>query len=579
MTGAKYIAQYLKDKGIKIAFGYPGGMVTFIVDAISELGYTEIYTNYHEQASAFAACGYTQVSQQPSLVFATSGPGATNLITGIAHAYFDSIPVIFITGQVNTNESKGNLKVRQKGFQETDIISIVKPITKFSKYVKHESELIESLNEAYHQAISGRPGPVLLDIPIDIQRKDIPTVKPLQPSISCNDPSITIYKDNALKFKSDLVNSLKTSKKPLFLFGNGVKISNTKEFFVSLTEKLNIPFVWSMIFPDIAPTNHRLNFGFIGSYGNRLSNFLVSTADLIITIGARLDIRQTGQNTSRFASDAKILRVDIDQPELDNQIHNKVIPYLTDLKILSTLLSDILIDNNFSNWLKKINEVKILVENFDTSIPNQLINEVSKLIPDNAIITTDVGQNQVWISQSYNVKGNESIIYSGGHGAMGFSFPAAIGAYYTNRSRPVISFNGDGGFQMNLQELQFVVREKIPLKIIIVNNKSLGMIRHFQEIYFDSRFTLTSENMGYSNPDFIKIANAYGIDSISVSSIQEIKTLSSYINSSKPVLIELMVGETTYTYPKQVFGKELYDQDPALPNELLQKCLNILNGN
>jgi acetolactate synthase-1/2/3 large subunit len=242
------------------------------------------------------------------------------------------------------------------------------------------------------------------------------------------------------------------------------------------------------------------------------------------------------------------------------------------------LLSDILIVNNFSNWLKKINEVKILVENFDTSIPNQLINEVSKLIPDNAIITTDVGQNQVWISQSYNVKGNESIIYSGGHGAMGFSFPSAIGAYYTNRSRPVISFNGDGGFQMNLQELQFVVREKIPLKIIIVNNKSLGMIRHFQEIYFDSRFTLTSENMGYSNPDFIKIANAYGIDSISVSSIQQIKTLSSYINSSKPVLIELMVGETTYTYPKQVFGKELYDQDPALPSELLQKCLNILNG-
>jgi acetolactate synthase-1/2/3 large subunit len=176
----------------------------------------------------------------------------------------------------------------------------------------------------------------------------------------------------------------------------------------------------------------------------------------------------------------------------------------------------------------------------------------------------------------YEVKGNESIIYSGGHGAMGFSFPAAIGAHYTNKNRPIISFNGDGGFQMNLQELQFVVREKIPLKIIIVNNKSLGMIRHFQEIYFDSRFTLTSENMGYSNPNFLKIANAYGIDSISVSSINEIKNLSSYLKSPKPVLIELMVGETTYTYPKQVFGKELYDQDPPLPKELLENCLKIL---
>ncbi len=576
MTGAYFVANFLKEKGIKVAFGYPGGMVTFIMDAISELGYTQIFTNYHEQASAFAGCGYTQVSNIPSLVFATSGPGATNLITGIAHAYFDSVPVIFITGQVNTSESKGKLGVRQKGFQETDIISIVKPITKYASYVSHERELPIKLKEAYLNAISGRPGPVLLDIPIDIQRKEIPEQDYTLEQVINDQP---VYIKNAEKFILDLKLSLKESKRPLFLFGNGLKLSNTKDFYLNLAEKLKIPFVWSMIFPDIAPTNHPLNFGFIGSYGNRLSNFLVSTADLIISLGARLDIRQTGQQTSRFAPNAKILRIDIDQEELNNTLHNKVSPYLTDLKIIknSFLKSSINYQAN-EKWLESIIRVKSLLDKKDITLPNFFISKLSDLIPDNSIITTDVGQNQVWVSQSFNVKRNQTILYSGGHGAMGFSFPAAIGAYYTDKNRPIFSINGDGGFQMNIQELQFVIREKIPLKIIIINNNSLGMIRHFQEIYFNSRYTLTSENMGYSNPDFKKIGQAYGIDSISIDNIENMNQLIPFISSNKPALIELLVGNTTYTYPKQVFGKELFDQDPQLPKDLIEKCLKILNG-
>lgn len=579
MRVSDYIVEFFINKNITDVFGYPGGMVTYLMDSFDKHSdRIKAHVNYHEQASSFCACGYAQASNVPGVAYATSGPGATNLITGIANAFFDSIPCIFITGQVNTNESKKNLNVRQKGFQETNIVNIVSSITKYAVYIDDADMIRYELEKAYDICISGRPGPVLLDIPINIFRSniDLDNVK----SYECCSKSINsnekLDNKNVLEICNIILKSVQQAKKPVLLLGNGVNISNTKMLVNRFINSIKIPVVTSMISVDILDKKSDYNFGFIGAYGHRVANLILSKSDLILSLGSRLDGRQTGSNLKVFG-DHQIIRIDIDEDELNNKINKNEIDFKIDLKILLEALNNAICNYNIdkSDWMSKCKEIQLRLINRDKLAPNNIVEEISKLIPDDYIITTDVGQNQVWIAQSFYVKHNQRIIFSGGHGAMGYSLPAAIGAYFATKKN-IVCFTGDGGLQMNIQELQFIKREKIPIKIILINNHSLGMIRHFQEMYFESNYTQTISEKGYLAPNFKDICNAYDINYFKIDFTDDISQIQSLISSSQACFLEIELLQNTYVLPKLEVNKPMYDQYPNLDKDILNKLLNIL---
>lgn len=562
-----YIIEFLISKQISDVFGYPGGMVTHLMDSFYKYEKKiKAHINYNEQASAFAACGYAQVSGKPGVAYATSGPGATNLITGIANAYFDSIPTMFITGQVNTYEAKwGELK--QRGFQETDIINIVKPIVKKAYYISNPEEVPKILEDAYQLCMTDRKGPVLLDIPMNIQRSEI--TRPINSHVS-------LYKNGTHEQNQKIEEIRKLinyAKRPVFILGNGIhSMSQEKlEMFLNNLNIMNIPVVTSMVAIDLLTKENHLNYGFLGAYGSRVANFIVAKADLLITIGTRLDIRQVGGKTENFSIKAKLIRFDVDESEFTRKIKEDEIQIFCDVDNVLDILTSCKINiKAIKEWRDICDIIKMKLLGYDDREYNKIISQISEHINDNTVITTDVGQNQVWVAQSFQNKKNQKILFSGGHGAMGYSLPAAIGAYYAT-GKPVVSFNGDGGLQMNIQEMQFIARESIPVKIIVLNNSSLGMIRHFQEMYFDSIFYQTTNKMGYSNPQFSRISKAYGIR------YEEYLNQGAFdfsiLNDDKPCLVEIKLNANTYVYPKLAMDKLNQDQEPELDRNLYEEIM------
>lgn len=572
MKLSDYLVSFLGEKGITDVFGYPGGMVTHLMDSFDKYAdKISAHVNYHEQASSFCACGYAQVSHLPGVAYATSGPGATNLVTGIANAYFDSIPCLFITGQVNTYEAKGDLLARQRGFQETDIVNIVKPITKYSVQIVDANDIRYQLEKAFFICKNGRPGPVLLDIPMNILRADIQPE--LLNSYEYSDMSTVNYYN---KIRDSLLSNLQQAKRPLIIAGAGVRTANIVPEFQKLIDKMKIPVVTTMIGVDCLPAHSPYKFGFIGAYGHRYANFIIAKSDCIISIGSRMDSRQTGVNKTIFAQNSKFIRIDIDEGEITNKVKENEIDLICDIrKLLPILVEDnkFSFDNRYQNWLGQCNKLRKCLQGMDFQITNEIINMISSYVPEDAIITTDVGQNQVWVAQSFELKGNQKILFSGGHGAMGYSLPAAIGAYYACH-KPIICFVGDGGFQMNIQELQFIVRERLPIKIVLLNNYSLGMIRHFQEMYFDSNFAQTTAEKGYTVPDFCKIVKAYGIESYCINNSNDYASLSKIFSNSLPAFVNVNCGKQTYVYPKLAMNKPIHDQEPLMDRELFSKLMS-----
>jgi len=570
MKLSDYIVSFLVEKKITDVFGYPGGMVTHLMDSFDKYNdKITAHVAYHEQGAAFCACGYGQIANLPGVAYATSGPGATNLITGIANAYFDSIPCLFITGQVNTYEAKGCLEVRQKGFQEMDVVSVVKSITKYAVQITQAEDIRYELEKAFAISISDRPGPVLIDIPMNIQRADI------QPD------TLTGYSHSgkgvcACDTSNDVIlNALLQAKRPLIIAGAGISQSGSKKAFQELIDTLQIPVVTSMIGIDCLPYESPYNFGFIGAYGHRYANFAIAKSDVIISIGSRLDCRQTGSNKEIFAQGAKIIRIEIDAGETTNKIKADETVLLCDIsELIPAMLADnrFQFGNQFKHWLNQCRELKDTLQCIDNEPANAIVGEISKYVPADAVITTDVGQNQVWVAQDFEVKKNQRVLFSGGHGAMGYSLPAAIGAYYASR-KPVICFTGDGGLQMNIQELQFIAREGIPIKIVLMNNHSLGMIRHFQEMYFDSNSVQTTANKGYTTPDFNKVAEAYGIPTYIVNDMNEIPQLEKIFTSAAPAFIHVRCSDKTYVYPKLAMNKPIHDQEPLMNRKLFDKLM------
>lgn len=561
-----YIVKFFIEKGVSDVFGYPGGMVTHLMESFRQKeDEIKVHVNYHEQASAFCACGYAQIAGKPGVAYATSGPGATNLVTGICNAYFDSAPTFFITGQVNTFESKKGLQVRQRGFQETDIVSMVKGVTKYAAYIDSPEKIREELEKAWYIANEGRKGPVLLDIPMNIFRSVVETDE-LEGYYS----TITSGDEEYVSTVSDL---LSQASRPVLLVGAGVKSETARLLVKTFAEQYNVPTVTSMLAFDVLESSHRLNYGFIGAYGNRTANFIVAKCDLLIAVGTRLDVRQIGAQKDNFAPGATLIRIDIDEGELSNSIKQREYQIKTDAV---SFFDNMLQNNNRivknADWLNVCNRIKQELEGKDDRKPNQLIAKISEHIPENTVITTDVGQNQVWIAQSFKVKKNQNVLFSGGHGAMGYSLPAAIGAYYASR-RKVISFNGDGGFQMNLQELQFVTREQLPITIIVLNNQALGMIRHFQEMYFEDQYFQTVPEGGYTTPDFTKLAWAYSLNYYRIQEEQDIHKVN--WNADTPQLVEVFLDEKTYVFPKLEFGKPNQDQEPLIERPLYERLMGL----
>ena len=443
---------------------------------------------------------------------------------------------------------------------------MAKPVTKYSVRVENPFEIKRELEKAFQIATSNNPGPVLIDLPADVQRADIDIAS--CPTYEINNKS---FAQNE-KIIEDINEMIRKSARPCFLVGHGVKLSGAVEQMKSLIYKLNIPTVFSMPAFDTMTYADELNFGFIGTNGKRYANFVVGKSDLVISIGSRLDIKQVGNERSKFARQAQIIRIDIDQGNLSYKIHEDEVQYCTDIKSLLEKWDESYNPRVSSEWIDVCKQIKHELEGFDDDPYTTLLYEIFEMLPPNVIITTDVGQSDVWLAQQLRVKEKQSVHMSAGHGAMGFSLPAAIGAYYGSR-RPVYSFSGDGGIQMNIQELQFIVREKLPIAIFVINNYSLGMIRQFQEANFNSNFSQTTEKTGYTVPSFEKIASAYGIEYVRIETPNDIVRHKEPV--TRPTLFEIVIQEKTILKPN--FGKNgvIQDQIPYLDRQKYQELMEL----
>jgi len=576
MKISDYVINTLAAEGVTHIFEVCGGALSHLLDSL--YGRIDIRTvsMHHEMAAAIAAEGYSRASENIGVAMATSGPGATNLITGIGSCYFDSIPCLFITGQVNTYEYKFSKPVRQIGFQETDIVNIVKPIVKYAVLVKDPQDMQELLEKSIIIAKTGRPGPVLIDLPLNIQRS---IIEPSKQSTG------EFYKTGSVNPDENLNNTIKSliknSLRPLILAGGGVRSSKaTKELF-DFAHTTGIPVVVSLMGLDSFPHYDPLYVGMIGTYGNRYANLTIANADLIVALGTRFDTRQTGTKPETFARAAKIIHVDIDAFELNNKI--KVdFPLNFDIKdfLMSLNLNSFnFIPGNYSSWLECIHHFKSKYSRDSSSEKNHItpynfLRDVSKALPDDAIICVDVGQNQMWAAQTLEVKKDQRFFTQGGMASIGSALPMAIGASFAKPDRMIIVITGDGGFQLNIQELQTIYYHNLPIKIILLNNSGYGMIRQFQEQYFEGRFQ--SSVIGYSNPDFQKVVSAYNISSRRISSVKEVKpALESLFCDSRPGFLEAIIDAKFNVIPKLAVNKPVEDQEPELSREELQSAMII----
>lgn len=532
MKVTDFIIEFLISKGVTDIFGYPGGVICHLMDSASKYPEIKTHTNYNEQGSAFAACGYSQASGKLGVAYSTSGPGATNLITGIANAYYDSIPTLFLTGQVDTYAEKGDYPVRQRGFQETDVVSITQSITKYAVRVDDVNQIKYCLEKAYSIAFEGNPGPVLLDLPADIQRANI-DIESLKGFVK---ESIKPSFKHEIKIIADAI--LK-SQRPLFLVGNGVKLSFTNQYVKEIAETLGIPCIFTMPAFDVFPTDHPLNYGFLGGNGHKYANIIAAESDLIITIGSRMCIRQIGLVREKFAPNTKLIRIDIDKDNLTYKIHDEEVSIAADLNVLlPQWREEVNSLGDYSLWKKKCDVIKAKNQQSTSAADALLIKKFSKLVPSNFEITFDVGLNQLLCAVNFIVKEGQHVYMSAGHGAMGYSLPAAIGVSISKNKR-VVSFCGDGGLMMNVQELQYLKREQLPIKIVCINNRALGMIKAFQERNFNKNYINTTLESGYMAVDLQKLAKAFDIPYTKVSAESELGKVN--LCSNRPEFIELVV--------------------------------------
>ncbi|MFH0820043.1 MAG: thiamine pyrophosphate-binding protein [bacterium] len=576
MKLADYVINYLADLGVRHVFLITGGAVMNLVDSFRKNDRIDYVCVQHEQAGAMAAEAYSRVSRNIGVAMTTSGPGATNLITGICCAYFDSIPNLYITGQVNTSESKGDCQARQIGFQETDIVDIVRPITKFAIKITEPKKIKYYLDKAVYVSKSGRPGPVLLDIPMDIQRAEIDPDK-LESFVLEEE---TINTEEIVNDLEQIFELIEKSKRPLVLFGAGVKLAKAEAEAEEFIEKSGLPFTMSWAAVDLFGHDHPLFSGTFGVSATRYGNFTVQNADFLLVIGSRLDTRQTGGRPENFAPHAKKVFVDIEPAEM----HKK-----------RGLEPDLAVISDAKNFLTKINkkiekikkpeiaawllQIKVWKEKYPICLPEYKeqkekvnIYYFMKVLSEESnptdVVITDAGGNLTWTMQGFAVKKGQQLFSAFGHSPMGYSLPAAIGASFALDKKPTICIIGDGGIQINIQELQTIFYYRLPIKIFVINNNSYGIIKQFQDVWLESRYEASCPEKGCSFPNFIKVAEAYGIATKVIENNVELKDkIKEVLAADKPVLCDVRIPSDQKIIPKLEFGRPIEDSAPLLDRD------------
>lgn len=565
MKASDCIVKLLEAQHITHVFGYQGGMITYLVDSLSRSNTVKYIQCYHEQSAAIAAEGYALESGNFGVAISTSGPGATNMITGIADAYFGSIPVLYITGQVNTYEYKYDKKIRQLGFQETDIVSIVKPITKYAVMINTPEELESELKKAIRIALTGRKGPVLIDIPMNIQRADI---NAFDYSFAVEDKLLTVSSEQ-IKEAEDL---LSKAEKPLVICGNGIFQSKSKSQVQDFLNEINIPYVVSMVGKSSVNEESDKFCGVIGSYGNRCANIIFSKADVVLALGSRLDVRQTGNINSETLQKIRFIHVDIDNEELQNSKLQNALNLHCDLRYFINAIDTkkISINKNWLAYCKSIishySQEKDIQRFEEIPEPYNAIGKIRECITEDSVFVTDVGQNQIWAAQILKLASNDEYFTSGGLAPMGFAIPCAVGAAFANPNKKVVCITGDGGFHFALQSLQLISQYHLNVDIYVLNNASLGLITQFQTLYFKSNMAGTTAEGGYLVPDIKSIANAYNLKYFFITDISQLTGA-----FGKGFICEIKLPDLTTVVPKLEFNKELYNMIPYLPEEEIKK--------
>ncbi|MDF2676102.1 MAG: ilvB, partial [Bacillota bacterium] len=502
LSGSQIILKVLKENKIDTLFGYPGGAVIPFFDAIyDELDYFKVYRPAHEQNGVHAADGYARSTGKLGVFIATSGPGATNTVTGIANAYMDSVPLLVISGQV------ANSLIGRDSFQEVDITGATLSITKHNYLVRKVEDLESVIREAVKVALQGRPGPVLVDVPKDVFMHQ--TEFKGQNRVDENE--VVVPQENNLRKAAQLINE---AKRPVIYAGGGVRISKNDDLLLQFAEKAGIPVCNSFMGLGTIPRRNPLSLGFVGMHGSKETNMAVTNCDLLIAIGARFSDRVIG-SPDKFAPNAKIIHIDIDLTEVDKNTNN-CIPLIGDMESILNYLLQNSESTDRSQWLNEIKSEKVDYDIEGQFIPENILNTINKMYNQNTIVVTDVGQHQMWTGQYWMFNKSNEFITSGGLGTMGFGFGAATGAQVGNPNKKTVFITGDGSFRMSCQELVTIAKYKLPIKIVMLNNNTLGMVRQWQRMFSKARY---SETDNYDDVNYEKLVDAYGIKGFKVESI------------------------------------------------------------
>ncbi len=547
MTGAEILIECLKRENVEILFGYPGGQVLPIFDKLYDAPIKFILVR-HEQAAAHAADGYARATGKTGVCLATSGPGATNLVTGIATAYMDSIPMVAITGQVKS------FLIGNDAFQEADITGITRPITKHNYLVEDVKDLARIMKEAFHIASTGRPGPVLIDIPSDIQMQECEFEYPKEVSIRGYKPT---YTGHAGQIKR-AAKAISESKKPILYVGGGAIISDASKEVTELATKNEIPVTMTLLGLGAFDTTHELSLGMLGMHGTAYANHAIMDSDLIISVGARFDDRVTGK-LDAFAPHAKVIHIDIDPASVSKNVEVDI-PIVGDAKIILKELNKSIKKPDTKDWIKTIAEWKkkysLKYKDDDALRPQYILEQIYEATKGNAIICTEVGQNQMWAAQFCKFTKPRTMLSSGGLGTMGYGFPAAIGAQLGKPDAHVFDIAGDGSIQMNIQELATSVANKLPIKIVILNNCYLGMVRQWQELFYKHRYSYTCLNG--TEPDFVKLAEAYGAVGMLITKKTEVRAaIDKALAIKNTVIMDFRIEREENVFPMVPAGEAI----------------------
>lgn len=547
-TGAQILLESLKREGVDVLFGYPGGAVIDIYDELSRHPDLRHVLVRHEQGAVHAADGYARASGKTGVCLVTSGPGATNTVTGIATAHCDSIPMVIITGQVPTR------MIGNDAFQEVDIVGITRPCTKHNFLVKDVTQLALTLRQAFFLARSGRPGPVLVDLPKDVVQAKAEFVWPEAVSMRSYNPT---YKPNLNQLRRS-VEELARAERPVILAGGGVILSDAAEALTALARKVHVPVTGTLMGLGGFAATDPLWTGMVGMHGTYAANMAINNADMLLCVGARFDDRVTGKLTA-FAPKARIVHIDIDPTSIRKNVEVHV-PVVGDCRLAlegMLAIAEAKLEGKdwaaeHKAWLETVagwkNARPLNYQKKDGSIkPQEVVEALHTLTGGEAIIATEVGQHQMWVAQFYSFTRPRTLLTSGGLGTMGFGFPASLGAQFAFPDRKVITVAGDGSFQMNVQELGTVVANRLPIKVVILNNRHLGMVRQWQELFYEGNYSFTNME---AQPDFVKLADAYGAEGYRISTPEELlPVLEKALNSPNPAIIDVQVAREENVYP------------------------------